>query len=247
MSGTGKLAIIGGSKEAVDLADHLIATGKDFVFYGTRNYPTPSGITPVYYDRKTDWAKALIGFDAVVVAPHPFAFSQLDTLRTLQIPTLALIRPEWQPDVADNWTILPDSTSAASALHRSGAQKPLLALGRERLRPFLALSSPQLIVRCRNKPLPDMGARGVVLFQPGPFTVEQERQFLRENQIDCIVVHNAGGQGGWPKLEAARTESIPVLLIARPEIEWDTAVEDVAGAIHWLRHCDALDLWAFSD
>lgn len=235
-----KIAIIGGSKDAIDLA--LALDRADVCLFSTQSYPTPKGICTRPYNDKALWKAELTEYDAVIAAPHPFAFPRLEAVKHVGIPTLALHRPEWTAGSLDNWKTVDDTHAATLALQQSGAQKPLLTLGRERLAAFIAMEAPQLIVRCRTKPGPDIGPRGEVVYQPGPFTVQQEVEYLCETGVDCIIVHNAGGQGGWPKLQAARELNIPVILIKRPAINWPHEAQDVAGALNWLRQSVGLDV-----
>ncbi len=235
-----RIAIIGGSKEAVDLARAL--QGADVCLFETPYYPSPKGIKTQVYDANTDWAQALQGFNALVFAPHPFAFDVFERIRDTSLPHVALLRPPWQPGEGDDWTLLESGTAAAQYLQSCGAKRALLAIGRERLVPFLQTSGPDLRIRCRNLPEPDVGRRGTVEYMTGPFSVEQERRYLQDNAIDCIVVHNAGGFGGWPKLQAARELQIPVIMIDRPPVDWPAIVETPQQAIAWLRQSAGLDL-----
>lgn len=247
MSVTPKLAIIGGSKEAIDLALALQGAKIDVCLFETQSYPSPSGINAKPYPPDNAWNDALKTMDAVIIAPHPFAFSGLENLNDMNIPSICLLRPEWVAGDRDNWISVPDAITAAIALTKIGASKPLLAVGRDRLEAFLDMESPELIVRCRNKPEPNLQGRGIVVFQPGPFTVAQENSYLSNTGIDCIVVHNAGGQGGWPKLEAARDLNIPVIMFDRPSLPFKTCVDSVDQVINWLRHSVSLDLSGLSE
>ena len=242
MSQTPRIAIIGGSKEAVDLARALAERGAGYCLFETPFYPSPDGLETQRYDDGSDWAALLSDFDALVFAPHPFAFSLLDKLKNLPIPTVALLRKAWAPTPADNWLMVETCEAAAETLQSLGASRPLLALGRERLAPFIALQAPELLVRCRNLPRPDLKGRGRVEYMTGPFTVDQEIAYLQQHGIDCIIVHNAGGQGGWPKLEAARRLSIPVIMVDRPQTGLAERVETPGAAQNWLRQTVGLDV-----
>jgi len=237
-----RIAIIGGSKEAIDLARIMEHSKARYCLFETPFYPSPKGIATQQYNDSSDWSDLLCNFDVVVFAPHPFAFDLLKNLRKVTVPMLALLRPVWVAGPQDRWQMVPDAETAAQALRDSGAQMPLLALGRERLAPFIALPSPQLLVRCRNLPLPDLQGRGQVERLSGPVTTSDEIAYMQERGVDCIVVHNAGGRGGWPKLEAARHLGIPVIMIDRPAIELPEQVTTPEVAISWLRHRAGLDV-----
>ncbi len=242
MTGTPRIAIIGGSKEAIDLARDLARSGIRYCLFETLYYPSPQGLETRRYGPDSDWNRMLDGFDALVFAPHPFAFSLFAQIENLRLPVLALLREPWTPEPADNWSMVADARAAARALLQSGAQAPLLALGRERLQPFIDLAGPPLLVRCRTLPKPDLQGRGQVEYMTGPFTVAEETAYLQLHGIDCIVVHNAGGQGGWPKLAAARELSIPVIMIERPHPALPERAETPQQARAWLRQTVGLDL-----
>jgi len=233
-----KIAIIGGSKEANDLA--IAASKYDVTFFETETYRGPCDLRTRVYTDETDWAPLLSGFTATVVAPHPFGFSPLPS--NFGIPVAALVRPPWSASKDDNWINAEDANDAAKKLVETGVKSPFLAIGRERLDPFNEAETPKLRVRYRNTPQPLLKSGSVSFFQPGPFTIKQEIEFLQREGIDCIVAHNAGGQGGWPKLAAARTLKIPVILIARPSISLAPQFRSVESTLNWLRQQVSLDL-----
>lgn len=238
-----KVAIIGGSVDAVELAQFLHNHGVAYCLFETDTYVAGTKLTTQSYPE--NWHNALVGFTAVVSAPHPFA--SLDPTTFGIEHALTFRRPAWIAAEGDNWQFATDQHEAANLLTKSRTQNPLLAIGRERLAPFLALDTPQLIVRCRKKPLPDLQGRGRVSFQSGPFSEFQEIDFMVKNRIDLIVAHNAGGQGGWPKLAAARALALPVILIDRP-IHANTAeVSSLSQAVDWLRQTAGVDVPALSD
>ena len=242
MSKTANIAIIGGSKEAIDLARGFERSGIRYCLFETPYYPSPHGLVTRRYGADSDWHRMLDGFDALVFAPHPFAFSLFGLVENLSLLVLALLRAPWTPEPADNWLMVADAPAAARALLQSGAQAPLLALGRERLQPFIDLAGPPLLVRCRTLPKPALQGRGRVEYMTGPFTAAEEITYLQAHGTDCIVVHNAGGQGGWPKLAAARELSIPVIMIERPHIALPERAETPQQARAWLRQRVGLDL-----
>ena len=69
----------------------------------------------------------------------------------------------------------------------------------------------------------------------GPYDVAGEVAELSGQGIDALVVHNAGGRGGWPKLGAARVLGIPVILIERPKLPEMEMVESVEAALAWVK------------
>lgn len=224
-----RVAIIGGSKEAVDLARCFEGRVAHSLFENSY-YGTPDGMAALPYDKNTNWAETLKDYSHIVLAPHPFAFQRLLDIFPLNIPQIALRRAGWK--LEPNWHLAGGEEDAARILKQINAQKPLLAVGRMRLKPFLPLGL-NLQIRCRTEPLPELGNAGNAILARGPFTVQQEMNYIMGDNIDCIVAHNAGGQGGWPKLAAAKETGIPVILIDRPKIDWN-AVTTFDEIFAWL-------------
>jgi len=208
-----KLALIGGSREADLLEKALLEAGIAV---------DPSG-------------------DIAIVAPHPFDTDlwECAALSLRGKPHIGLVRAGWQPAPEDRWTMAASAEQAAGILASSGAKRALLAVGNGRLAPFYRLPNIELCIRSRNAPHPPTPPRGKVRDMRGPFDVAGEVAELQSQGIDALVVHNAGGQGGWPKLGAARELGIPVILIERPNLPDMEMVETVEAALAWaLRRVD---------
>ena len=65
----------------------------------------------------------------------------------------------------------------------------------------------------------------------GPFSVEDELQLLRKHAITLLVTKNSGGTATYPKIEAARRLTLPVLMIERPELPQVESMPDVKQAL----------------
>ena len=180
----------------------------------------------------------------VVIAPHPFDSDLIECalLSLGKKPHIILQRPKWKPEIGDKWHMASSAKHAAEILVKIGAKRALLAVGNGRLAPFYRLSDITLFVRSRNKPHPPKPPKGEICPTRGPFDVSFEIDGMIKAKIDALVVHNAGGLGGWPKMEAARALSIPVVLIDRPEPPDAKIVETVADAVNWVAASLGLDL-----
>jgi precorrin-6A/cobalt-precorrin-6A reductase len=75
----------------------------------------------------------------------------------------------------------------------------------------------------------------VVLLDRGPYYLDSELAILKRHAIDVVVSKNSGGPATYAKIEAARQLGIGVVMIDRPAIPEGETVEDVKGAIDWLR------------
>lgn len=222
------VAIIDGSKEARELYASL-----------TQTLITPTFISSSCNHKPNEWNDVLAQFDALIVAPHPFAYNDLTGIQDVNIPQIALQRPKWN----DDQNIEVETTEDAVAeLLKQNANRPLIAVGRQRLNAFVSVPDIYPIVRCRTYPLPDKIRYGELLYQTGPFTIDDEVNFFKEKRIDAIVAHNAGGNGGRPKIDAAHILGIPVILLKRPQCTWNNIVETPDDAIKWLEKTLGLDL-----
>jgi precorrin-6A/cobalt-precorrin-6A reductase len=70
-------------------------------------------------------------------------------------------------------------------------------------------------------------ARGHVVLDRGPFTLQGDRALLQTHGITHIVSKNSGGAGAEAKLIAARELGLPVILIDRPYIPARTVLHSV--------------------
>ena len=210
-----KLALTGGTREADQLAEALLKSGVE--------------ICPE------------AGF--AVIAAHPFDTDlwECASLSAANKPHIGLVRPAWQPGKDDQWQMAGSAEQAADLLAQSSAKNALLAVGNSRLLPFYRLKETCLCVRSRNAPHPPAPPVGCIRTMRGPFDVAGEVAELKAQKIDMIVAHNAGGQGGWPKLGAARALGLPVILIDRPRLPEMEVVSNIEAALKWVKRRIGLD------
>ena len=211
-----KLAVIGGSREA----DQLIKAVKQL------------GV-------EIDAAA-----HTIVIAPHPLDTDLIECalLSASGKSYVLLQRPEWTASRDDNWLNAGSVAIAAELLASLKVKHALLVVGNARLAPFYRLPEIELFVRSRNPPHPPIPPFGQICPLRGPFDVETEITAMTENRIEALVVHNAGGQGGWPKMQAARHLGLPVILIDRPEPPKITTFTSVEATLKWVAASLGLDL-----
>ena len=63
-----------------------------------------------------------------------------------------------------------------------------------------------------------------------------DEALMRQHKITHIVAKNAGGAGAEAKLSAARTLSLPVVMIDRPKVPARPVLGTVAEVMRWLEH-----------
>ncbi|NNJ68877.1 MAG: cobalt-precorrin-6A reductase [Boseongicola sp.] len=178
------------------------------------------------------------GIDAVIDATHPFATEMaLRTARIapeLGISAMRLLRPAWMPKEDDNWTFLNVPEDAAA--HMAPDATVFLATGRRDLERFANLDGRKVYCRVRSKPSsPFPFENGAYEVRRGPVSVDDEIDLFDDLKVDWIVTRNSGGQGGWPKLEAARVLGIKVAMLRRPPPVDMVKIASVAETLKWVR------------
>lgn len=245
-----RVLLLGGTTEASQLAQSLARAGVATVFsYAGRTdaplaQPLPTRVGGFggaeglrdYLQRQT--------ITHVIDATHPFAAQMsrhaVQACGELALPLLALERPAWQAQAGDRWQHVPDLAAAVAALPDSPA-RVFLAIGRQHVQPFLAVTQHWYLLRLVDPGFVLPEARGTVALDRGPFTLDNDLTLMQRHRITHVVAKNAGGQGAQAKLAAARQLGFPVILIDRPQVPPRLTVETVAQALQWLGLPDVHD------
>lgn len=241
------LLILGGTAEAVALADTLVARWGDTHEIVTSLAGRTSAPATVHGTVRTGGfggASAMTaylrdhGVCAVLDATHPFAAGISDNARIAAdaagVPRIALVRPNWTAEPGEEWHRVPDIGEAARTLPRFG-RRAFLTTGRTELEAFSACSGVWFLVRLIERPdAPLPLAEYAVISGRGPFTVADERDVMEEHKIDVLVCKASGGHATRAKLTAARQRDIPVLMIDRPPSPAGEQADSVEGIAEWL-------------
>ncbi|MGW4224250.1 cobalt-precorrin-6A reductase [Streptomyces bauhiniae] len=182
-----------------------------------------------------DWLRAH-RVTALVDATHPFAeritANAAEAARVAGVPHAVLRRPGWELD--DDWFSVASLEEAARLVPRLG-QRVFLSTGRLGLAAFVHLTATQFVVRSVEPPEPPMPPYCELVLARGPFTLADELDLLRSHRIDVLVTKDSGGAATAPKLAAARSLRLPVVVVRRPELPFALrALPDVDGVLHWL-------------
>ena len=176
------------------------------------------------------------GISAVVDATHPFAAQITANASSLKTQLLILRRPAWIPGPGDRWTSVPQLSDAAAVVAETDATANIfLTTGRKETTPFAGL--PQNFwLRAVEPPDGPLPRHCEIILDRGPFTLQDERELLRDKQIDKLVTKNSGGPMTAAKLTAARERGIEVIMVERPPLPPGVpVVEDVAAAATWVQ------------
>lgn len=171
--------------------------------------------------------------EVVIDATHPFAerisISAAEATRATGVPLIALHRPAWQAGERDQW-IPVGSMEEAARISARRFHHIFLTIGRQQLAAFAKDPHNLYVIRCVDPPEVTLPRRHRIILSRGPFTLENEKQLMRDNQIDCLVTKNSGGELTRAKLDAARELGIPVIMVERPELPGGPQVRTVHTA-----------------
>lgn len=237
-----RVLVLGGAPEGDELTARLREqAGVDAVLVRPpRMAPGPFRQPALHLllEKRSDLAALMEGASAVVIAAHPFSASfiraAVEVAGEAGLPCLLLQREAWRPGPRDRWISVDSPKAAAAELMRQGLNRPLVSLGRDQIEPFLNLAGRDVFLRMPGPGPVREPLRGLVLDNAGPNSVASEVELIRKHRIDCIVTRNVGGAGGWPKLQAARTLGLPVILLRRPPAPPVAQRERVDDALAWL-------------
>lgn len=176
----------------------------------------------------------------VIDATHPFAAQMsrnaVEACAQTQVPLVALTRAPWSARTGDRWTAVPDIVGSVAALDRPPA-RVMLAIGRMNLPAFAPHPQHFYLLRLVDPPqtpppLPDHH----IVVDRGPFTTADDLALMKAHRIDLIVSKNAGGQGAYAKIIAARELGVPVIMIDRPHLPARHELHDTRAVLDWIAH-----------
>ena len=220
------ILILGGTREAADLAKELIAAKPAARIItslaGRTKEPAPlagevrtggfGGIEGlVQYLRET-------GVTQLIDATHPFArqisANAIEAARLAGVPLDLRTRKPWAKQPGDAWIEVETLEAARATIPRRA--RVLLALGSQHIGLFASREDVHFVVRMIDPPeepldLPD---HALVLGRPGD-TTAVETMLLTAHSITHIVCRNSGGKAAYAKIEAARELGLPVIMIGR--------------------------------
>jgi precorrin-6A/cobalt-precorrin-6A reductase len=216
--------ILGGTREAADLARQLLTDRPDARIItslaGRTKEPAPlagevrtggfggaQGLARYIQDN---------GVTQLIDATHPFArrisSNAVEAARLTGVPLEIRIRKPWVKQAGDLWTEVETLEEARDAIP-AGA-RVLLALGSQHIGLFSTRDDVHFVVRMIDQPktplpLPD---HTLVLGRPGD-SAAVETMLLIAHSITHIVCRNSGGKAAYAKIEAARQQGLPVIII----------------------------------
>ena len=189
----------------------------------------------------------------LVNATHPYATQISENAAAvateLGLPYFRLTRPPWVKHSQDQWIEVPDLSAAVDYLNsvflktNSGLSKQIIFLttGNRGIELFQQCRKCHFVVRTVELPesvesgnSPTAWENVIFLQARGPFSVANELSLLQQHGINLLITKNSGGDSTYAKIEAARKLKIPVLMVARPEINSADQCWKVNQVIDWI-------------
>jgi precorrin-6A/cobalt-precorrin-6A reductase len=177
--------------------------------------------------------------DAVVDATHPYAATitanAAAACSEVGLPHLVLARPAWESGDA---LVVDSDVEAAKTVAAKSYSRVFLTTGRSGTAAFVDVDA-WFLIRAVTKPDADTLPRHhELVLSRGPYHYDDEVGLLREHRIDALVTKNSGGAMTRPKLDAASTLGVAVVMVDRPPLPAGvTTVSTVDEAADWVSSC----------
>ena len=219
-----KILILGGIREASDLAKQLTEEGHDVTtsLAGRTKEPEPiagnvriggfGGVSGLVEYIKQGNIERLIDYT------HPFAKqiskNAIKAAKITKIEFETIERPLWQKQAGDHWIEVNSLEQARDIIPRNAVV--LLALGHQHIDLFQSRKDVKFIVRMVDQPeqAPPLEQHQLIIGRPS-HDWKIEYDMLVRHQITHIICRNSGGSGAYAKIRAAREIPLEVIIINR--------------------------------
>ena len=217
-----KILILGGIKEAADLAKTLVDDGCDVTtsLAGRTKEPVPlSGKVRIGgFGGAEGLAQFLMEnqITRLIDCTHPFAKTiSANAKRAAEISGIPLeirTRAPWEQIPGDQWIVVPSLEAAANTL--KPGSNVLLALGKQYLAAFKSRRDCHFLVRMVDIPEAplDLGPHDIIPGKPS-LQWQDEADLMTHHKIEVIVCRNSGGDGAYAKIIAARELKLQVIIL----------------------------------
>nr|WP_314261896.1 cobalt-precorrin-6A reductase [uncultured Devosia sp.] len=219
-----KILILGGTAEARELANRLVALGHEVTTSLAGRTQDPilpqGGLRMGGFGGIPGLAAYLrvAGIETLVDATHPYAgqisINAVAAAQAVHVPLIRYMRPEWEQQIGDDWITVETMVEAAAVLPHNA--DVLLTTGHAGLEHFLARDDCQFVVRTIEAPDMALPRHASLLQTRPPYGLIDEMALMEREGITHLVTKNSGGKQTSSKLEAARRLGVKVIMIARP-------------------------------
>jgi precorrin-6A/cobalt-precorrin-6A reductase len=216
------ILILGGTKEAAELAKQRVAEGHDVTtsLAGRTREPLPldgkvriggfggvEGLAHYLTENR---------IEQVIDCTHPFARNisahAVTACALAAVPLDIRTRKPWDQVSGDLWTVVPSLEVAAREL--KPGSNVLLALGKQHLAPFANRPDCHFFIRMVDPPdAPlSLGPHEIIIGKPSA-RWQDEADLMTQLKVDTIICRNSGGDGAYAKIVAARELQLPVIIL----------------------------------
>ncbi len=245
------ILLLGGTSESPRIAAQLAEKGYRVLVSQATDVPLGTALHPHIEARSGPLDEiALVeliehrGIRAIVDATHPYATAihavAARVAAARHIPYVRFVRPPVVAPGTRGVEFVPDHPTAAAAAF-SRLRPVLLTTGSKNLAPYAEharRSGVPLVVRVLDHPASRLACQqaGIpperTIFARGPFSIEINRQHIRDFGIGVLVMKDSGAAGGTrEKLLAAQAEGCAVIVVSRPATSDACAVSDIASLL----------------
>jgi len=219
-----KILILGGIKEAAELASKLMTDGHDVTtsLAGRTKEPKPveGNVRIGGFGGIEGFAKYLIEneVELLIDCTHPFAkqisANAVEAAKRANVKLEIRTRQPWQKQPGDQWI----EVSSLEAMRDNIPPKArvLLALGSQYINQFKTREDIFFLVRMVDEPVEPIPLTNHELLLGMPSTDwHEEAKLLKAHDITHVACRNSGGKGAYAKIEAARELGIQVFILER--------------------------------
>ena len=238
-----KILILGGTQDARELAERLVAMGHAVTtsLAGRTSEPLlPAGEVRIGgFGGGEGLGKFVIKseFDRMVDATHPYAeemhANAVQAAQMAGLRLVRLVRPEWTEPQYAFWKHFATAEAAAAALPKGA--RVFLTVGHRTLAPYLARKDCSFVVRSIEPPEKPLPVNATSIIGRPPFYIGGETELLESQGITHLVSKNSGGAQTEAKLHAAHKLGLPVFMIDRPALPPAHEVATIGQTIAALR------------
>lgn len=240
-----RILLLAGTAEARELAERLVRRTRLNVIAslaGAVSNPTPLPVKTRIggFGGADGLARFIVSekIDIVIDATHPYA-AQMKThvdqaFKATGVEAAHLIRPTWCSEDGDHWQHVRSVNEAAEKLP-SGA-RPFLSIGRREIGLFAVRPDIYPIARMIDPPDHEERAEAMTILLSHPQADwRAEKDLFQKHGVTHLLTKNSGGTKSRAKLLAARSLSLPVIMIDRPPLPAAPILESVDAAELWIR------------
>jgi len=219
-----KILILGGIKEAANLASKLVDEGHDVTSSLAGRTREPKPIIGKLRIGGFGGVDGLVSYlqenriDLLIDCTHPFAkqisANAIEASKLASVKLEIKARKPWQKQKGDTWLEVRTLEEARDVLPQNS--RILLALGSQYIDLFKTRDDVFFLVRIVDQPAHKLSLPNHQLLIGKPSSNWQdEKQILKDNKITHIVCRNSGGKGAYAKIEAARKMQVPIIMVSR--------------------------------